>query len=85
MTKPSKKDVDAVAALVENAEAGAALEQVRGKLERLTGTDFPAVAALLGLLVTSHAVEADMTLLGAVDAIQGVFVRLWTDVEEVLE
>ncbi len=50
----------------------------------MVGTNFPAIAALLGLLATHPAVEADLELLGAVDAVQLMYVRLWTDIEVAL-
>jgi len=53
MAKPSKRDVDAVAAEVGNAAAVVTLERMRERLEELTGNDFPVVAALLDLLVES--------------------------------
>lgn len=81
--KPSRRDVQAVAAVVSNAEAGAALERMRGRLDELTGNDFPVVACLLDLLAEHPVVVGDNTLAGAVGAIQGLFMRLWDDCEAV--
>ena len=83
MGTPSKKDVDAVAALVGNATASIMLERIRARLGELTGTDFPAVAALLDLLRESPRVASDDALCGSVDAVKQVFVRLWDDCEAV--
>lgn len=83
MGTPSKRDADAVAALVGNAAASITLERIRGRLGELTGADFPAVAALLGLLGESPRVAGDDALFGSVAAVKQVFVRLWDDCEAV--
>lgn len=73
----------AVAAMLDQATAAATLETVRGRLEKLTGEDFPALACLLDLLAEHPVVVGDNTLAGAVGAIQGLFMRLWDDCEAV--
>ena len=73
----------AVAAMLDQATTAATLETVRGRLEKLTGEDFPALACLLDLLAEHPAVVGDNTLGGAVGAINGLFTRLWEAVESV--
>jgi hypothetical protein len=82
MPTPDKRDSDAVAALVENAAAAVTLERMRERLGEITGSDFPAVAALLDLLAESPRVAGDDALCGSVDAVKRIFVRLWEDCEE---
>lgn len=81
MGTPSKRDVDAVAALVENAAASVTIERMRERMAEITGNDFPAVAALLDLLGESPRVAGDDALCGSVAAVKQVFVRLWDDCE----
>lgn len=78
-----KKDQKAVAAVLDQATAAATLETVRGRLEKLTGQDFPALSCLLDLLAENPAVVGDNPLAGAVGALNGLFVRLWDDCEAV--
>lgn len=80
-TKPTAKDVRAVEKLVRDAQAGNELIQFKRQLANLTERDFPNVAALLDLLADHPKFADDAALLGAVSAIQGVFVRLWDDCE----
>lgn len=81
MGTPSKRDTDAVAALVESAAASVILERMRGRLAELTGNDFPVVASLLDMLAESPRAIEDEILVSSVLAIKEVYVRLWNDCE----
>jgi len=71
----------AVSAMLDQAAASATVETMRGRLRKLTGNDFSAVASLLNLLAGNQVIADDPAMLGSVDAIQQVFSRLWDDVE----
>lgn len=66
------KNKAAVVAMLDQAQAAATLEAMRGRLEKLTGEDFPAVACLLDLLAEHPTATGDNTIAGAVAAIRGV-------------
>lgn len=83
MGTPSKRDSEAVAALVEGATAKVTLDRMRERMAEITGNDFPALAALLDLLAESPRIGADVGLCGSVVAVKRVFVRLWDDCEAV--
>lgn len=83
MGTPSKRDTEALAALVEGATAKVRLDRMRERMAELTGNDFAAMAALLDLLGESPRIEGDDALSGSLAAVKQVFVRLWEDCEAV--
>jgi hypothetical protein len=83
--KPSKKDVQAVSNLVANAEAAVKLAWVHGRMAKLADKDLPTIASLFDLLNEHPKIANDAGLLGAVSAIQSVFIRAWDDIESMCE
>lgn len=77
------KNQKAVAAMLDQATTAATLETVRGRLEKLTGEDFPALACLLDLLAEHPVVADTCTLFGAVSSIREIFFRLWDAAESI--